>query len=197
MRKVSIFFLLTLFASAFWWTACKKTAQRQKVSTDSLHQQLQVMNDSVANAWQEMIADDDEKHAFMKRLLLEVTYTGNFDSAEYKAYMEKIKTLQDMRYTQLGLVDSDGIDRYDSATLTLTRQLTEYAEGHPEYEKFGLMKELIEDINAKNGMILLQRVHYDGFVKDRNAFIEANRDLLDPKNARYGLKKLPIFELPS
>ena len=47
------------------------------------------MNDSVANAWQEMIADDDEKHAFMKRLLLEVAYTGNFDSAEYKAYMQK------------------------------------------------------------------------------------------------------------
>lgn len=197
MRKCSVLFFLFLIFGMVWISGCKKSTKKQNGEADSLQVHLGVLNDSVSHAWQVMIDDDDEKLAYMKRLVQEISYTGNFDSSDYKNYIQEIDQLKSMRYTQVNLEEEGKIDNYDSATFALTRQISDYAESHPQFEDYGLMKELIQDINDKNGMILLFRVHYDGFVQERNAFIEVNKEKLNGDDARYNLQKLPVFQLSS
>ena len=52
-----------------------KKPSSQSAAQDSLLITYQALSDSVAQNWEIMIEDDNDKHVLMKRLLLEVSYT--------------------------------------------------------------------------------------------------------------------------
>ncbi len=155
------------------------------------------LQDSVDSNWQIMIADDDEKHQFMKRLLLEVSYTNNYDKGRFKELNELVDQLKSMRYDQQSMRNSDLIDAYDSATFDLSDQILVFARNHPRYEDLPLMAELIDDINRKNNYILMHRIHYDNWVKELNSFKLSKRKKLLKSEPEMELKSNPLFELPS
>jgi hypothetical protein len=72
----------------------------------------------------------------------------------------------------------------------------QYAIDHPRYDDFPLMEELIDDINSKNDMILIHRIHYDGFAIQLNRFIEQNRDWLERSDKEIDAEPRPLFQLP-
>ena len=54
----------------------------------------QVLSDSVDYTWSVMIDDDDDKHVLMNRLLLEVSYTNNYDKEKYQELFQNRRSLQ-------------------------------------------------------------------------------------------------------
>jgi len=164
---------------------------------DSLLIKYKVLMDSVENNWAVMIADDDDKHVLMKRLLLEVSYTNNYDKARFQELTDMVDHLKTMRYDQKSMSNSASIDVYDSATFDLSDQIIVFARSHPRFVDTPLMAELIDDINAKNNYILMHRIHYDNWAKELNLFKENNKKKVLSGGSAIEAESMPLFELPS
>ncbi len=177
---------------------CKKKSDTPtSESTDSLKIKYTALLDSVNATWNVMIADDDEKHMLMKRLLLEVSYTNNYDKEKFAVLNGQIDLLNAMRYDQKSMQSSALIDSYDSATWAVTDNVILFARNHPRYQDIPLMEELINDINEKNSFVLIHRIHYDTSVKELNAFLEAYGESARAILPAIEEGPMPLFELPS
>ena len=195
IRNLLSLALMGLIISCLFSCGSHKNAGQSDV--DSLMIKYQALVDSVDATWTVMIADDDEKHMLMKRLLLEVSYTNNYDKARFEALNQKVEELRGFRYDQKSMGSSDLIDAYDSATWALTDQIIEFARSHPRYTDFPLMEELIGDINAKNNYVLMHRIHYDSWVKQLNSFKKNNLDKLMDADPDMKSQDMPLFQLAS
>lgn len=164
---------------------------------DSLMIKYKTLMDSVNANWAIMIADDDDKHVLMKRLLLEVSYTNNYDKVKFQELSTNVDELKAMRYDQQSMRASTAIDAYDSATFDLSDQIFVFARSHARFDDTPMMSELIGDINAKNNYILMHRIHYDNWVKALNAFKESNKKKLMSADPSAELEHMPLFELPT
>ena len=191
------FLLLLLFGAtlSILWSCENKNPGSSETENDSLLIKYNALQDSVNQNWAIMIADDDEKLQFMKRLLLEVSYTNNFDKAKFQELNDLVDELKEMRYDQESMTNSSLIDAYDSATFDLSDQIIVFARTHPRYDDFPLMAELIDDINAKNNYILMHRVHYDSWVKELNSYKKNNSQKLLDGSDELQLEAMPLFEL--
>ncbi len=197
-RQKALFFVLIV--STVLISQCKNAREgsvKQKQETEALIMVYQAMNDSIDHAWDVMIEDDNQKHRLMKRLLLEVSYTNAYDKSRFDTLNSYIDQLKVLRYDRKTLADSKRIDDYDSASAAVSDAVIEYAVRHPAYNESKLMKELVDDINEKNSMVLIYRVHYDEFVKEREKFIRKNRKKLLRGLNESDLKELPVFTLPA
>ena len=194
--KYTLLFLSFMLAIGI---ACKRKPEShlsEKEMIDSVYTAFRILSDSVSGSWEKMVGDDTEKHRYMKRLLLEVSYTNLYDKEQFENLNGMIDRLSAMRYDQHSMKDSELIDKYDSATFSVTSHVIQYALDHPRYDDFPLMEELIDDINSKNDMILIHRIHYDGFTMRYNDFIEKNKDWLLKSGKRVAMEPLPLFQLP-
>jgi hypothetical protein len=177
---------------------CKKKSDTLvSESTDSLKITYTALLDSVNATWNVMIADDDEKHMLMKRLLLEVSYTNNYDKEKFNELNGQVDALNAMRYDQQTMESSPLIDAYDSATWAVADNIIEFARNHPRYQDIPLMEELINDINEKNSFVLIHRIHYDTSVKALNAFLETYGESARAVIPTIKEYPMPLFELPS
>lgn len=191
--------MFTIGMSLNFMLSCvsKKQNSTDVDKLNSILIEYSALEDSVQKEWSVMIADDDDKHALMKRLLLEVSYTNNYDKEKFAELNGLIDQLKSIRYDQKSMSSSELIDAYDSATFDLSDQIIVFARNHPRYEDFPLMAELIDDINGKNNYILMHRIHYDGQVKELNSFKKKNRKKLLKADSDIGTESMPLFELPS
>ncbi|MCK5371822.1 MAG: hypothetical protein KAQ62_24840 [Cyclobacteriaceae bacterium] len=174
-----------------------KNTSKSSERRDSLLSTYLALEDSIQKEWSIMIADDDDKHVLMKRLLLEVSYTNNYDKVRFRDLNDQVDQLKAMRYDQKSMSNSALIDSYDSATFDLSDQIFVFARNHPRYDDFPLMSELIDDINGKNNYILMHRIHYDNRVKELNSFKEKNQKKLMATDPEIETEHMPLFELPS
>lgn len=175
----------------------KKSEYAEQQHVDSLMITYKALTDSVQQNWDVMIADDDEKLQLMKRLLLEVSYTNNYDRSKFENLNTLVDELKVSRYDQKSMRDSDLIDAYDSATWQVTDQIIQFARSHPRFEDFPLMQELIEDIHGKNNYVLMHRIHYDNWVKELNAFKKKYAKELIDEHPSHNFESMPLFQLPT
>lgn len=190
-------FIFISMALAYLGSCGDNRSRSGETSEDSLMIQYRILMDSVEQNWLVMIADDDDKHLLMKRLLLEVSYTNNYDKQKFTELNTLVDQLKEIRYDQRTMRSSPLIDAYDSATFDVSDRVILFARSHPRFADYPLMNELIEDINAKNNYILIHRIHYDSWVKKLNSFKERNEKKLLNADPPVGMEALPLFQLPS
>jgi len=196
MKAFKLFFTAIVILSII--AGCKKkSGTPTSEATDSLKIKYTSLLDSVNASWNVMIADDDEKHMLMKRLLLEVSYTNNYDKDKFAELNEQVDALNAMRYDQKSMHSSALIDAYDSATWAVADNVIVFARNHPRYQDIPLMEELINDINEKNSFVLIHRIHYDQSVKELNAFLETYGESARAVIPAIIDGPMPLFELPS
>ncbi len=177
---------------------CKKKSDTSAFeSADTLKITYTALLDSVNATWNVMIADDDEKHMLMKRLLLEVSYTNNYNKDKFAELNGQVDALNAMRYDQKSMESSALIDAYDSATWAVADNVILFARNHPRYQDIPLMEELINDISEKNSFVLIHRIHYDTSVKALNAFLETCGESARAVIPAIKEEPMPLFELPS
>lgn len=195
--KKILFLILIAMVTSVFYTCDNKKNIAEGGDADSLLIKYKVLSDSVDANWEVMIADDDDKLVLMKRLLLEVSYTNNYDKNRFQELNEKVDQHKAMRYDQSSMSNSSLIDAYDNSTFALADEIFVFARNHPRFEDTPMMSELIEDINAKNNYILMHRIHYDSWVKELNSFKNNNKEKLLSSDPAIEMKQMPIFELPS
>jgi len=193
-NQVSGYFVLIICASILVFSCRKRVTKdtEESVLADSIVTQLSILQDSLNNSWKIMIDDDDEKIQFMRRLLDEVSYS-NYHMNRYHELVALVDSLKAMRYDRKTVKNSKLIDKYDSATSEVTRQVIEFCYDYPEYRDNDMMKELVGEINQKNTYVLLYRVHYDKFAEEINKILEAHGDKIN--DDKFDKGKRPLFKL--
>ncbi len=190
------FLCMLLFPVLF---SCSRTADNTEDAgnkkVDSLKSGYQVLQDSLNIAWEEMMQDDNEKIADLKRLLDEIQYTNLYNKQEIETLYAEVENLKTIRYDSMTMADSDGIDRYDSATAEVSYKVSRLAIGHPKFESYPLMQTLIDDISDANDKVLLYRVRYDNYAQAYNEFVEEHRSLMPQIDSSATLKPRPVFQL--
>lgn len=194
--KLSLPILGIIILSFMFSCANRKQAGSDSANADSLLIRYQALRDSVDSNWAVMINDDDNKLFLMSRLLQEVSYTNNYDKAQFEKLNDLLEALREMRYDQQSMQKSSLIDDYDSATFAVSDQIILFARSHPRFSDIPIMAELIADINAKNNYILMHRIHYDNWVKDLNAFQKEHREELINASPESSYEDMPLFQLP-
>ena len=190
--------IASLICSVLILQSCSKKGltQEEIIIVDSVLTQIDILEDSVNHAWERMVADDNQKHDYMKRLLLEISYSPENEKVITDSLSFLVDFLHNARYSSNTQLSSSDIDHYDSLTMNISEVILQYAISHPARNEFGLIDELIGDIRHKNEMILLYRVHYDGFVIQRNDLIERFGEKALLRDSTFNETQLPVFQLP-
>ena len=186
-----------------WWivgliafTACGTGRSGASLEEQQrLTQQYDSLYQAVTERWQVMIDDDNEKLFYMKRLLDEVSYTGNYDQANYDSLVLAVEMLKNSRYDSVSMADSDLIDAYDASSSALTSQVIVLAQDHPEFSHYPLMEELIYDISDANDRVLLHRIRFDQAARGYNEFVEQQAQRLDKSITQKRPSTFPVFSL--
>ncbi|MDN5215426.1 hypothetical protein QQ020_25325 [Fulvivirgaceae bacterium BMA12] len=160
---------------------------------DSVKIVLVSLQDSTEITWKTMIVEDDQKIAYLKRLIDEVSYTKVYDKKAYDSLSLAIENLKKIRYDQTSMANSEKIDEYDVATAAVVNNVITFAQNHPNFDDYPLMDELIGDILAFDNRVIYRRVDYDNIAGEYNKFIQKNHDLIERSGNVASAK--PLFQL--
>ena len=105
ISTVIVFLHILLFVVAGCGNKTNKT-KALVADIDSVKMILVQLEDSTSKTWEAMIGEDDQKIAYLKRLIDEVSYTRIYDQSAYDSLSTAIESLKTMRYDQRSMSDS-------------------------------------------------------------------------------------------
>ena len=188
MHKFIIYILLISLFSA---CQTEKKTEEKQAETDSLAVVYLDLSNEVEAAWDSMMAEEDKKIVSMKRLLEEVSYTNEYDEAKFNALMDDVNTIKDLR-VKIDSMETEDIDFYDSVSTGIITKVNNFAKGHPKFNQYPLMQDLIDDIYQYDNQKLIRRNAYDAKALEYNQFIKEHGDLLGDS---VTLVEKPVFIL--
>jgi len=172
--------LLFTFASFVLICSCKETSKEDKPETvskqateapqDQLQVRVNLLEDSAQAAWKFMIEADDQKIAYTKRLLDEISYTPKYNVIKHAKLVEKCAKLKAKRYDMANF-SSERIDKYDTATDSLLKEVKALVLSTPNVENYPLCSELLNDISALDNDVVMHRVKYDNWAMQLNKIL--------------------------
>ena len=197
--------LIFIFLNVVLLNACKETKQEDKTETkaetkvelpqDQLQLKVNQLEDSSKAAWKFMIEADDQKIAYTKRLLDEISYTPKYNVVKHAQLVEKCARLKAKRY-EINNLSSEKIDQYDIATDSLLKQVKALVLSTPNVENYPLCSELLNDINALDNDVVMHRVKYDNWAMEYNKILQNHSEELKAMENTYdSLKPKGTFQL--
>ena len=188
-----IFLILTLGVAV---AACKNTSTSLSPSAvDSLKTVFQDINGQLELSWNQMMADDDAKLDNLRRILQEVEYSGNYNRLKLDTLKQHIDNLQQVRYDQQTMSDSDLINLYDSITTQVMGEVTIFTTRLEQFEQYPIMGQLLQEAFEADDRVLRYRIDYDRTAKQYNAFINDHQEHLPLVAKQKELQPKPLFEL--
>ena len=173
----------------------KKASTLSSDALDSLKLTYKQINGELDFSWTEMIMDDDGKLENMRRILQEISYSGNYDRIKHDSLGKAVEALAALRYDRETMADSDLITRYDDQTTQTMGSLMEYTTALPQFPQYPLMGQLLQEIYEADDRVLQYRIQYDRAAKSYNQFIGDNEPYLDQVTGQIDLQPKPLFEL--
>ncbi|MBT9393795.1 hypothetical protein KLP40_11535 [Hymenobacter sp. NST-14] len=191
-RFTSLLLLLTALLSA----SCNRTPKPlDPASAEAVRVQLNILRDTVAASWSEMLASDDAKLRDTRQLLRELTAQPGPDRAQLAQLQYANDRLPGRRYNQLTMAESARIDAYDAAQDSLLQVV--YRLALPaDREPSPMVKELTARIQAADADLIAYRVHYDQAVTRFNDYLVEHASELQQLGGAYAtLEPLPRFTI--
>ncbi len=174
----------------------KKTSTTLSPSAiDSLRTVFQGINVDLDNTWKEMIKDDDDKLANMRRILQEVEYSGKYNRLKLDSLKKDIDQLAEVRYDQQSMSDSELINTYDDMTNQVMGEVMVFTTRLEQFEQYPIMGELLQEVFEADERVLHYRIQYDRLAKSYNSFLETHEGDLKALARQNDLQPKPLFEL--
>lgn len=188
---------LILFILVISIGACNKNASSTLTPTavDSLKTVFQDLNSELEITWNDMMKDDDEKLANLRRILQEVEYSSNYNRLKLDSLRKGIDELEKVRYDQQTMSDSDLINVYDSMTNQVMGEVTMFTTSLEQFEQYPTMGQLLQEVFEADDRVLRYRIQYDKLAKQYNSFIETNQPDMQLVARQDNLQPRPLFEL--
>lgn len=158
---------------------------------DSLTESYLAYNDSILQAWNLMINDDNQKIKSMRKLVNILSESNEFNHEELQVLSERINHLLENRYTPESLRE-ELIEEYDFASNALITELTTLAEGYSKFDQDDKLQKIVAEITAADQRVEKYRNEYDQLVERYNQFLVINHPTIeDAENLDW--KKKPKF----
>lgn len=183
---------LVLIGALALATACTKTPEKKLTSTErkALEVQFAALRDTLNGRWAAMIAADDEKIFYTKRILQELSSTAAnpLQVEQLQVANDRLKT---RRYNQQVLV-SDSIDAYDRAQDAVLQQVRILAAQHGDSVRHKIIIDLAQEIQQHDDEVVAYRVLYDKSARVYNDWLKAHRAEVPTAAAA---QPVPLFSL--
>jgi septal ring factor EnvC (AmiA/AmiB activator) len=195
--KINVFFPAGAVAafSLMLLTSCNKNQVKETSFTkvDSLTETYLALQDTMLQAWNSMIHDDNRKLKSMNHLLHELTVSSPEKRDEIEMLEGRLDQLKSLRYNQQTMSDTEVVSEYDFASNSLITELISLAESQKEFAYNTTLQKLVDSIRAADQRVNIYREGYDRVATQFNQFIEGNRAWLNEIEQDSGLKKRPLF----
>lgn len=197
--NVKVYFsgLFIISCCLFALCSCEKktTSQTHFTKTDSLTDTYLALQDSMLQAWNTMIHDDNRKIKAMHNLLHELVVTNPEKREELNAYEERLDHLITLRYDQKSMSETSIVTEYDFASNSLVTELIALAESQKEFAYDTILQKLGDNIRAADQRVNNYREEYDFIATQYNRFIEKNQGMLKEIEEDTFLEKKPLFQM--
>ncbi|MEX2232693.1 MAG: hypothetical protein WD824_11060 [Cyclobacteriaceae bacterium] len=181
----------------FALTNCEKKAAVQSGFTkaDSLTETYLALQDSMLQAWNTMMHDDNRKIKAMQHLLHELNVSSPEKRDELKTYEERLSDLIALRYDQHSMSNTEIVTEYDFASNSLITELISLAESQKEFAYNTTIQKLADSIRAADQRVNNYRAEYDLVASRFNKFIDRNKGMLKEIDEDSFLEKKPLFHM--
>ena len=195
--KVNFSVLCVSACCALLLCTCDKrhVTQTGFTKADSLTETYLALQDTMLQAWNVMIHDDNRKIKAMGHLLHELTIINPEKRDELNAYEERLNDLKSLRYNQHTMSDSGIVSEYDFASNSLVAELVSQAESQKEFGYNDTLQKLVESIRTADQRVNNYREEYDLIASRLNRFIERNKGMLTELAEDSLLQKKPLFQM--
>ena len=190
--------IFVVLASSIGWGCAnnREDDKRAFSQADFVTENYLDYQDSLVNAWNLMISDDNEKLSALHALLEELRSAEQSENQLLVSFDERLDQLHRIRYTQKSMANADVIEEYDFASTALVREILAAAEMSTEFADNARLPILVDQIRMADERIGNYRADYDDLVNHYNAFLDLNKAYLVQINLD-SVKKKPRFELVS
>jgi hypothetical protein len=163
---------------------------------DSVTETYLTLQDSMLEAWNVMINDDNQKIEAMHNLLHELMVSRAADQELLKTFESRLMRLKNLRYTQKSMSNPDVVTEYDFASSALVTELIALAESQKQFAYNTTLQKLVESIRTSDERVTAYREEYDIVTARYNQFVNENRNFLEQTNADSFHAK-PLFQVVS
>jgi hypothetical protein len=163
--------------------------------TDSLTDTYLSLQDSVLQAWNMMLNDDNQKIKAMHNLTHELMVTDKEDIEKLVSIEQRLEQLVSLRYSQQTMGSPEVVEQYDFATNSLISELISIAEAQAEFQYNNTLQKLVDNINLADQRVNSYREEYDYIISRYNRFLEENKTYLKEIDPQAKFEKMPVFEM--
>ena len=199
MRSVSYVCGIASFSFMLILLSCqeKKTppVPTSFTKTDSLTDTYLSLQDSVLQAWNMMLDDDNQKIKAMHNLTHELMVTDKEDIEKLVSIEQRLEQLVGLRYSQQTMGSPEVVEQYDFATNSLISELISIAEAQAEFQYNSTLQKLVDNINLADQRVNSYREEYDYIISRYNRFLEENKTYLKEIDPQAKFEKMPVFEM--
>jgi hypothetical protein len=162
---------------------------------DSLTDRYLSLQDSMLQAWNIMINDDNHKLKSLHYLINEL-HTGQQLSADQKkSFEQRLEQLMRIRYTPKTMANPDVVEEYDFASSSIVSEIIALANSSPYFLENKTLQTLTEHITESDQRMLLYRSDYDMIAVRYNSFLQKHKDILALINQDSSLELRPLFNM--
>lgn len=197
MNVRSLFFALSAFTLFVVISGCEKKPVHETKFTkaDSLTGTYLAYHDTLLQAWNSMIHDDNRKIKAMGNLLHELSVSTPEKRDELNVLQERLEHLKTMRYDQHTMSDTEVVSEYDFVSNSLVTELISLAESQREFAYNTTIQKLVDSIRAADQRVNIYRGEYDAIASRFNTFLERNLGVLLQVENDSNLAKKPLFQM--
>lgn len=191
--------LLNLFFLAFVLIHCRKQKEgpvTEFTRVDSVTHLYLDYKDSLMDAWNLMMHEDNRRIGALKNLIRELQHSGSApDPQLLQSLAFRTEQLLRIRFTPKTISNYDVVEEYDFAVNSVVSELIALAEASPLYVSSPLMQKLVAEIQESDRLVEEYRHRYDFIASHYNDFLEQYKDLLHEIDKTAAGDKRPLFQL--
>jgi uncharacterized protein YydD (DUF2326 family) len=191
---------LFLLSALLIMAACgerQQSPQTQFTKADSLTETYLSIQDSLVEAWNMIITDDNHKIEAMHNLVHELMVGRSTDIELLKSYETRLNSVTNARYTLKTMANPDVIEEYDFASNALVTELISLAESQRQFAYNTTLQKLVDNIRIADQRVIELRNIYDQIAQRYNKFVEQNHDFLNEMHSDTFYDKRPLFQMAS
>jgi hypothetical protein len=192
--------IIISFATILFWNCSDKkevTDRTAFTKADSLTETYLALQDSMLQAWNMMINDDNHKIKAMHNLVHELMVSGKTDNEELVSLEQRLEQLAHLRYSPKTMANADIVEEYDFASTSLISEMVSIAESRPEFAYNTTLQKLVDEITNADQRVATYREQYDMVVASYNNFLDQNTAYLKEMDQHTPLEKKPLFQMAS
>ena len=191
---------LVVLAGLLLAAACgekQNTPTAHFTKADSLTETYLAIQDTLLEAWNMIITDDNHKIDAMHNLLHELMVGRSTDIELLKSYENRLNSLSNSRYTLKTMGNEDVIEEYDFASNALITELVSLAESQRQFAYNTTLQKIVDNIRVLDQRVIELRDNYDAIAVRYNRFVEQNHEFLAEMHSDTFYDKRPLFQMAS